>query len=128
MAPIELTFGFSFLQKGHHLAAKDLGHNLDRQKESLILRRYDPLSSVQLQPTRSHRAMQVGMVSKLPCPGVQHHRDPRCCAQVAGVLTQFQQRFRDCAEQKVIDDSLIAIGNISQTVRQREDHMKVSHG
>ena len=57
---------------------------------------------------------------------MEHGGDADPCAQVAGIGGDRQHRLGGCAEQQVIDDSLVVEGDLGDLGRQGEDDVEVS--
>ncbi len=112
----------------HEDAAEDSREALDRDEEALASR--DPLIAGpggQGQPAAGDQAMHVGMVAQHSPPGMQDGHDADPSADVLGIVGQCHQRLGRGLHQDAIQRLLMAPDDLSQGLRQREDHVEVLH-
>jgi len=70
--------------------------------------------------------MDVRMVGHCRAPAVEHGGGADASAEVFGIGGDREQRFRRRAEQQVVDDNLVLVGDRSDLGRQREDHVEIA--
>ena len=68
--------------------------------------------------------MRVVRQRRSPC--VEHGGDADPCPQVLGIGGDRQHRLGRGAEEQVIDDSLVVVGDVGDLGRQGEDDVEVS--
>src|SRR6516162_116235 len=79
-------------------------------------------------PTTRHNHMHVRMVGHCRAPAVEHGGGADTRAEVLGIGGDCEQRFRRRAEQQVVDDSLVLIGDWRDLGGQCEDHVEIADG
>jgi hypothetical protein len=70
--------------------------------------------------------MDVRMVGHRRAPAVEHCGGADARAEVLGVGGDREQRLGGRAEQQVVDDRLVLVGDRSDLGRQREDHVEIA--
>ena len=59
-------------------------------------------------------------------PAVKHGGGSNARAKVSGIGSDGEQRFGRRAEQQVVDDRLVLVGDRSDLGRQRKDHVEIA--
>ncbi len=59
-------------------------------------------------------AMDMGVKPELLTPGVQHGEEADFRAEVSGIASDFQKRFRTGTEQQIVEDLLVLQGQWNQ--------------
>ena len=70
--------------------------------------------------------MDVGVVGHCRAPAVEHGGGADASAEMPGIGGDRQQRLGGRAEQQVVDDRLVLVGDRSDLGRQREDDVEVA--
>jgi hypothetical protein len=70
--------------------------------------------------------MNMRVVGHCRAPAVEHSRGADARAEMPGVGGDREQRFGRRAEQQIVDDRLVLIGDWSDLGGQREDHVKIA--
>ena len=70
--------------------------------------------------------MDVRMVGHRRAPAVEHGGGADASAEVFGIGGDRQQCLGGCAEQEVVDDRLVLVGERGDLGRQREDDMEIA--
>ena len=85
-----------------------------------------PARAVERYPATRHNHMDVRMVGHCRAPAVEHGGGSNARAEVLGIGCDREQRFGRRAEQQVVDDRLVLIGDWSNLGGQCEDHVKIA--
>jgi hypothetical protein len=72
--------------------------------------------------------MDMRMMLQLLIPGMEHAEEADVRAEMPGIASDFDERFRAGAEQQIVDDLLILQGQGRQQMREREDSVHVAPG
>jgi hypothetical protein len=70
--------------------------------------------------------MDVRVVGHRRAPAVEHGGGADARAEVPGILGDRQQRLGRGAEQEVVDDCLVLVGDRGDLGRQREDDVEIA--
>jgi len=70
----------------------------------------------------------VRVLLQVLSPGVENAEEADLGAEVTRIGGHFEERRGAGLEEQAVEDALVLIGEGSQLVRQREDHMKVANG
>lgn len=101
------------------------GENPNRQEEPVPAR--DPAAAVGRQPAAGHHAMQMGVMQQVLAPGVEDGEEADLRPQVFGIRRDRVQRLGGRAEENVVDDLLVLIGDGGDLLGHGEDHVEVLH-
>lgn len=74
-----------------------------------------------------HQAVDVRMSQQFLIPGVQDSQKAKACPQMPGIRSNGEQRLRNGAEEDVVHDGRVLPRQRNEFVRQRENHVRVSH-
>src|SRR5215813_12013516 len=85
-----------------------------------------PARAVERYPTTRHNDMDVRMVGHCRAPAVEYGSGANPGTEVLGIGGDREQRFGCRAEQQVVDDRLVLIGDWSDLGGQREDHVEIA--
>jgi hypothetical protein len=95
-----------------------------------------PARAVERYPAARHNHMDVRVVGHRRAPAVEHGGGADARAEVLGIvglqptgLTRggdCEQRLGGCAEQQVVDDRLVLVGDRGDLGRQREDDVEIA--
>ena len=85
-----------------------------------------PARPIERYPATRHNHMHVRMVGHCRAPAVEHGRGADARAEVLGIGGDRQQRLGGRAEQEVVDDGLILVGERGDLGRQRKDDMEIA--
>ena len=107
----ELAIGERLPESLYELAAKNPAEHFDWKKEGIT--GFDPASVIGRQSAcRDHtmyakRAFRVRMVFQFLVPGMEHAEETYFRAEMLGVTSDFQERFRTGSEQKAVNGLLV---------------------
>jgi len=87
-----------------------------------------PAGVIKGEATSRHDTMDMRMSVERLAPGMQDTEEADLCAEVAGIASDFPQRFSTGAEQEIVEDFLVLQHQWHQPVREREDHVQVAGG
>src|SRR5580704_16785086 len=85
-----------------------------------------PVRAVARYPATRHNHMDVRMVGHCRAPAVEHGGGADASAEMPGIGGDREQRLGCRAEQQVVDDRLVLIGNRRDLGRQCEDHVEIA--
>jgi hypothetical protein len=89
---IKLALSEVALQGGDKLAAKDAAEHLDGMEEGVAW--LDPVSVIKRQSASGHHTMGVWVKLELLIPGVEHAKEADLGAQMFGIASDLEKRFR----------------------------------
>jgi len=72
--------------------------------------------------------MHMRVEFELLIPGVEHAQEADLGAQMLGIASDFEERFRTGLKQEMVQDLLVLQGERCQFMRQGEDNMDVAGG
>ena len=81
-------------QGSQHLPPQKVAHDLHGKQE--VLPDVDEPLAIEGEPTRRDEHMDMGVEAQVPCPGMEHHRQPQRGPEVRP--PQFEQQFTDGVE------------------------------
>src|SRR6266704_6478447 len=87
------------------LAAKHAAEHLDGKKEPVT--RSNPALVIERQAAGRNHAMDMRVKTKLLIPGMQHAEEADLRAEMFGIASNFEKRFRTGAKQKIVNDLLV---------------------
>ena len=85
----------------------------------------DPALAIGRHATAGHDTVQVRVMLQSLAPGMQHGDEADLSAQVLGIHGDGAQGLGSGAEQDVVDDGLVLIGDGGDLLRQGEDDVEV---
>ena len=85
-----------------------------------------PARPVERYPAARHNHMDVRVVGHCRAPAMEHGGGADARAEVLGIGGDRQQRLGGRAEQQVVDDRLVLVGDRGDLGRQREDDMEIA--
>ncbi len=85
-----------------------------------------PARAVERYPTARHNHMDVRVVGHRRTPAVEHGGGADASAEMPGIGGDREQRLGCRAEQQVVDDRLVLVGDRSDLGRQRENDVEVA--
>ncbi len=89
---IKLALSKVALERGDKLAAKDAAEHLDGKKEGVAW--LNPVGAIERQSTGGHHTMRVRVKFELLIPGVEHAKEADLGAQMLGITSDLEERFR----------------------------------
>src|SRR5271157_289080 len=72
--------------------------------------------------------MQMRMMLEFLTPGMEHAEEADFGAEMAGIASDFEQRFSTGPEQEIVDDLLVLQGQWGEAARKGEDDMDIGGG
>ena len=100
------------------------GKRRHRQEEAGLAAH--PAPAVERYPATRHDHMDVRVVGYCRAPAVEHGSGADARAEVPGVVGDREQGFGCRAEQQVVDDRLVLVGDWRDLGGQREDHVEIA--
>ena len=82
---------------------------------------------IERQSAGGNETVQVGMMSEVLRPGVQHGKHTDACTEMTWIGGDLQQGLGCCAKQQVVTQTLVAECELSQLFGHGEDHMGIGH-
>src|SRR3990172_6833905 len=79
-------------------------------------------------PAGGNHAMNMRMMLQFLIPSMEHAEEADVGAEMFGIASDCEERCRAGAEQKIVDDLLVAQGQGRQQVREREDDVNIGRG
>ena len=115
----------ALLQEDEQLAAEHTAEHTDGQEE--ITFGSNLAGAVERQSAGRNEAMQVGMMTQVLRPGVQHREHAYTSAEMARIGGDLQQGLGSGTEQQVVKQTLVAECERRQLLGHRKDDMCVGH-
>ena len=113
----------AFLERGEHLAAKQVREDPDREEE--IVAAGNPGGRVRCQPAAGDDAVDMRMMQQRLAPGVQHGDEADVSAEMLGVGGDGPEGSGGGSEQGAIDFALVLQRQRGQFCGQGEDDVKI---
>ena len=113
-----------FDQPSEEQAAEEHAQHPHRQEEGRT-RRY-PAPPIERDAAARHDHVDMRMVRHRRSPSVEHGGDADAGTEVLRVSRDRHHRLRCCAEQQIVDDSLVLPGDVRDLGGKREDDMEVA--
>ena len=82
---------------------------------------------VERQSAGGNEAVQVGMMSQVLRPGVQHSERADACAEMTGIGGDLQQGLGSGPKQEAVEETLVPECERRQLLGHGEDDMRVGH-
>ena len=111
-------------ERGQEEPPEQAGKHPHRQEEAGLAAH--PARAVERYPAARHDHMDVRVVGHRRAPAVEHGGGADASAEVPGIGGDRQQRLGRGAEQEVVDDRLVLVGDRGDLGRQREDDVEIA--
>src|SRR5882762_930882 len=105
---VKLALSEAALEGGGKLAAKDAAEHLDGKEEGVAW--LDPVGAIERQSAGGHYTMRMRVKFELLIPGVEHAKEADLGAQMLGIASDFEERFRTGLQQEMVQDLLVLQG------------------
>ena len=102
---VELAVLEGALECRNELAAKNATEHLNGKKEGVAS--LDPVQAIGRQPTTRDNTMHMRVQLEFLIPGVQHAEETGLRAEMFGIASDFEERFRTGSEQEIVDDLFV---------------------
>jgi hypothetical protein len=115
-----------FLEGVTELGAEDLAQSLNGDQELGVFGG-EPLA-IGREAASGHQIVDMGMVVEIARPGLEDADEAELGTDKARVTSELLQGCRGSAEQEIVNQLLVAAGELSQRVGERKGHQEVRHG
>jgi len=105
---IKLALPEVALQCGDKLAAKDAAEHLNGKEEGVAW--LNPVGAIQRQSAGGNHRMRMRVKFELLIPGVEHAKEANLSAQMFGITSDLEKRFRTGLQQEMVQDLLVLQG------------------
>ena len=111
-------------ERGQEEPPEQAGQHPHRQQKAGLAAH--PARAVERYPAARHDHVDVRVVGHRRAPAVEHGGGADASAEVLGIGGDRQQCLGGGAEQEVVDDRLVLVGDRGDLGRQREDDMEIA--
>ncbi len=111
-------------ERGQEEPPEQTGEHPHRQQKPGLASH--PARTVERYAAARHDHVDVRVVGHCRAPAVEHGGGANARAEVLGIGGDRQQRLGGRAEQEVVDDGLVLVGDRGDLGRQRKDDMEIA--
>src|SRR5215467_3828705 len=123
---VQLAILKRLFERVDELAAKEFTQHFLGQE--IVVAGANPTGVIGREATGRHHTMHMRVSGELLAPRMQDAEEADLCAEVSGIASDFQQRFRTGAKQEIIDYLFVLQHHRRQATRQGEDHVQIARG